>query len=284
MSGSETVYGPTVSNRPANLPDFERPPLVEVNLGIEFGALRPMRAAHVGLFWSGLRADYPALQEQPPLNSAIERFDEPDPPFSISFEFAESPPPLRAWLLSPDSSRLLQIQNDRFIHNWRRMTPEAPYPRYETVRDEFSTRLQQFTSFVKAEELGTVDVVQAEVNYVNELVAGDVWQGPSDLGEVVTMWKASEVAGLRTPEEVRVVERHRVETDDGAPARLYISLTPRPNVGGKAAALLTLTVRGRPTDGPEGISGFFDFGRQLIVRTFAGVTTSAMHTLWRRTN
>src|SRR5680860_986740 len=54
MSGSETVYGPTVSNRPANLPDFERPPLVEVNLGIEFGALRPMRAAHVGLFWSCL--------------------------------------------------------------------------------------------------------------------------------------------------------------------------------------------------------------------------------------
>ena len=273
-----------VTSRPADLPDFERPPVVEVNLGIEFGTLRPMRAAHVGLFWSNIRGDYPTLQEQPALNSAIERFDEPGQPFEISFEFGESAPPLRAWLLSPDSSRLLQIQNDRFIHNWRRMTPEAPYPRYETVRDEFGTRLDQFASFVEEEQLGTLDVVQAEVNYVNELVAGEVWEGPSDLGEVVAMWKATEVATLRSPEEVRVVERHRVETSDGAPARLYISLTPRPDVGGKAAVLLTLTVRGRPTEGKAGIFRFFDFGRELIVRTFADVTTPAMHALWGRTN
>lgn len=273
-----------MTSRPVDLPDFDRPPVVEVNVGIEFGTLRPLRAAHVGLFWSNLRDDYPSLQEQPPLPSAIERFDEPDQPFSISFEFAESPPPLRAWLLNADATRLLQIQNDRFIHNWRRMTPEAPYPRYEAVREEFTTRLDQFKSFIEDEQLGTLDVVQAEVNYVNELVAGDVWEATSDLDRAVTMWRASEVAALGDPEEVRLVERHRLETSDGAPARLYISLTPQADVGGKAAALLTLTVRGRPTEGTDGIFSFFDFGRELIVRTFADVTTPAMHATWGRTN
>lgn len=270
--------------RPADLPDFERPPVVEVNLGIEFGALRPMRAAHVGLFWSKLRSDYPTLQEQPPLNSAIERFDEPAQPLSVSFEVLDAPPPLRTWLLTADGSRLLQIQNDRFVHNWRRMTAGSPYPRYETVRDEFSTRLEAFRSFVVGERLGTLDVVQAEVNYVNQLVAGDVWDRPGNLDRAVTMWKASDATALRNPEEVRVVERHRVESKDGTAARLYISLTPQASIAGKAAVLLTLTVRGRPAEGTGGLLEFFDFGRELIVRTFADVTTPAMHATWGRTN
>ena len=273
-----------MTERPADLPDFDRPPVAEVNLGIEFGTLRPMRAAHLGLFWSQIRDEYPSLQEQPPLASAIEPFDEEAQPLSVSFEFLESAPPLRTWLLGPDSSRLLQIQNDRFIHNWRRVVPDAPYPRYESVRDEFATRLEQFSTFASAEQLGSLDVLQAEVNYVNEIVAGDVWAEAKDLGRAFTMWKPSDVAALRKPEDVRVVERHRVQTTDGAPARLYISLTPRATVDGEAAVLLTLTVRGRPPEGTDGIFRFFDFGRDLIVRTFADVTTPDMHAVWGRTN
>ena len=42
--------------RPPDLPDFNRPPLIEVALGVQFEPLPQMRQGHVGLFWAEIEA------------------------------------------------------------------------------------------------------------------------------------------------------------------------------------------------------------------------------------
>jgi hypothetical protein len=46
---------------------------------------------------------------------------------------------------------------------------------------------------------------------------------------------------------------------------------------------LSLTARGRPQqEGTAGVLQFLDLGREYVVRTFAAITTSEMHEVWRR--
>jgi hypothetical protein len=71
-----------------------------------------------------------------------------------------------------------------------------------------------------------------------------------------------------------------------APARgrFYIELgTGVSNATGARVFQLTLTVRGAPqTGGLDGALAFCDFGHEVIVRSFAELTTPKMHAKWER--
>ena len=55
-------------DRPADLPDYEHPPLVEVVLSVQFAELQGYRTVHAGLLWEDkFRKAYPIVAEQPPL-------------------------------------------------------------------------------------------------------------------------------------------------------------------------------------------------------------------------
>ena len=53
--------------RPENLPDFERPPIDEVVLGLEFRRLEGFTQAHLGELWSEIKAEYPRTEDHPAL-------------------------------------------------------------------------------------------------------------------------------------------------------------------------------------------------------------------------
>src|SRR6266567_4174461 len=46
-----------------------------------------------------------------------------------------TPPMSRHWFETEDGEHLVQLQQDRILHNWRQRSPEMKYPRYERVRD-----------------------------------------------------------------------------------------------------------------------------------------------------
>jgi uncharacterized protein (TIGR04255 family) len=71
--------------RPADLPDYDNPPVNEVVIGIQFEHTA-ITGAHIGLFWEELRNEFPKASEQPPSN----------PELSLSSRGA-SPP--RSWTL-----------------------------------------------------------------------------------------------------------------------------------------------------------------------------------------
>jgi uncharacterized protein (TIGR04255 family) len=235
-------------SRPADLPEFDRPPVAEVALGVQFQTLPSLRAAHLGLLWERYKDEYPGLEEHPPLDSAIEQFDTISVEPVLDVRVLDAPLVPRCWFLAPARDRLIQVQQDRFTHNWRRVASAANYPRYETLRGAFISHFATFIKFVEEEDLGKVNVNQAEITYVNHLRLGEGWARIGELHKVIRMWSPNYGAGLSSePENVRLAERHILSNDQGPFGRLHISLDPVISRDqGEAAVLLTLTVRGRP--------------------------------------
>jgi uncharacterized protein (TIGR04255 family) len=270
-----------VPDRPADLPDFENPPLIEVALGVQFDPLPQVRAPHLGLLWQRFYSDFPSLQELPALETPEEDFG-PVLTRTITVQLMGPPPVPRHWFISRDGTRVIQVQSDRFILNWRRVHPEEPYPRYEALREEFERHYLTYQDFLADRSLGVATIRQTEVNYVNQ-VQFDPKEPPNSLSDVLRIWRPTygpEAKFLDKPEDVRLVERHVIEDAQGPFARLYISAEPAPG----SRVLVNLTMRGRPrgTD-LRATFAFFDSARNYIVRAFTSVTTERMHTIWRRT-
>lgn len=134
------------------LPDFERPPVIEVALSVQFEPLSSFRAVHFGLLWEQFRSRFPRTQEQPALMPVIEKFGVRSiPGQTVSFGIGIGAPEFRCWFLDDLETQLIQIQRDRFIHNWRKTSEGSPYPRYKTLREKFKDELETFAAFLKSE-------------------------------------------------------------------------------------------------------------------------------------
>jgi uncharacterized protein (TIGR04255 family) len=256
------------------LPDYDRPPVVEVVLGVQLRPLQ-LRAIDLGPLRDIWKDRYPTVVEQPPL-----------PPTSMTdgnsvmplINFGPSPM-MRHWWLSTDEERLLQVQQDRFILNWRRRNPSSAYPRYPELRALFEQHLGEFTRFVAAAQAGIVQVQLGEVTYINDLgLGGD----PPALDEALSAWGRVPPHHLGEPEDVRFAEVFPI-SDMPLDTKMYVSLDPQRRPDGTRTMILTLTVRG----GVEGNTAadalrFLDNARAHIVTSFSEITSESMQARWGR--
>lgn len=269
------------------LPDFTNPPVVEVALSVQFEPLSNLRTPQAGLLWSQFRAQFPKIEEHPTLNSVIEKFGvHRSRPVGIRIEMENKPPMPRCWFLNTSGTELIQVQQDRFVHNWRKVGEGDKYPRYESVRDKIKKELNSFSQFLCHENVGEFIPNQCEITYVNHIRIGTEWQNHGQLGEVLTLFTPTySEPFLPDAEDARVRVRYVVTGKDNQPlGRLHLSVEPGYwKADDEPMLVMTLTARGRPIgEGIDGIMQFFDIGREWIVRGFASVTTAQMHRAWGR--
>jgi len=148
--------------------------LTEVVLPLQFEPLEGMKTPHLGLLWRQFRDRFPMLEEHPPLPPVFEKFDKPAPG-RLEIVVEEKPPVPRVWFLDEKGMELVQVQPDRFIHNWRKVTEQDVYCRYETIRESFRGEVDTLASFVKHERIGELRVNQCEVTYVNHVQGTPQW-------------------------------------------------------------------------------------------------------------
>ncbi|MDZ7751400.1 MAG: TIGR04255 family protein [Gammaproteobacteria bacterium] len=269
------------------LPDFERPPLVEVALSVQFKPLRSLHTPHFGLMWMELRNRFPSVEEHSPLNPVIETLGaRGSSKASIKLEMVGTPPVPRVWFVNELGTELIQVQQDRFIHNWKKASDNEEYPCYPNVRKTFKDELEIFRAFIKKEGLGELEPNQCEVTYVNHIVSGVEWERFDQIGNVFKYWNGlDEEPNIDEAEDIRVQSRHLIKDANGEFAgRLHISLEPAFRaVDNSPLFLLKLTARGRPIGkGVDGVTTFLDLGRKRIVNGFAAITTEKMHNAWGR--
>lgn len=253
------------------LPDFERPPLQEVALAVGFDEWSGLRAIELGPLWQSWRQEYPHLDEQPPLP--------PEPGqggtgFLVSFG---APPLGRHLFTSADGSRMLQLQADRLILNWRRPQGGGAYPRYPALRAEVQRRLSELQDFSRDRRGAPLLVRQVEVTYVN-LIAGT--GGVPALADVLVGQAETADDWLGTLQEERLVRRWSA----AGPEELSLSSVAAP--GGvyedSPVLALTLSVRGTvPTT--ERVWDTLDSAHAHLVRSFTALTLPSMHERWGRT-
>ncbi len=268
--------------RPSDLPDFNRPPLIEVALGVQFEPLPQMRQGHVGLFWAEIHDQYPNARDLQPLDPAGETLDGEMPVFT--FQISDAPPLHRAWFISEDQTRLVQVQSDRLIHNWRQVQAE-PYPRFETLYDTFAERFQQFERVLTRAGVPRPTGQQVEMTYINWIATGSLadfllpaQRHPLGLQDIDDA--DEEGLNLRFPvtEEGRQIGRLYVQ------ARNAVRGTPgQPPEQGFLVSLTFRAPLPMPSDGGDVEESMYR-GRNAIVRVFTALTRPNWHDTWERTN
>ncbi|SRR5579883_162209 len=274
-----------IPGRPEDLPDFRKPPLAETVLSLQFEPVTGLTAAHVGLLWERFREKLPFLEEHPPLPPVFEKFDLPSQT-KLEVTFEEKPPVPRTWFLNQEKTELIQVQPDRFIHNWRKVEGIEPYPRYERIRERFRSEVAILEAFLKDEGLGTPAMNQCEVTYVNHIEPPGTWEGHGRLENVLKNWSPLPTGSfLPEPEDGGVRLRFIIPGQAGKPiGRLNVLLQPAWRKTDKAPMfVLTLTARGEPLgQGVDGAFAFFDLGRRWIVKGFGDLTAVEMQKVWER--
>jgi len=254
------------------LPDYERPPVIEVVCGIQFDPLPKFQATALGMFWERVRGEYPTTQEMPPLGPVIERFGAEPDSGAAQMELPAVPPLPRMFLIHQIPNWLIQLQRERFLHNWRKVNKSDPYPRYPTVFEKFWNAWTEFLGFCRAEKLGEPAINQCEITYINHIPAGEGWETIGDLGEVFPdlKWRADR-AFLPCPDSAAWRVAFTLPESKG---RLHVSLKHAIRREDSQPVLLCeLTARGLPSSGEDNaVQEWFELGREWIVRGFADLT------------
>ena len=120
--------------------NFERPPVVEVAVAIQFDGLSKLTTPHLGRFWESVADRFPRVEEFAPGSQQRESFPfrKQQPAQQLLLQLTGRAVVSRCWFVSEDDSQLIQIQADRFVFNWRKRPEEASYPRYTFVRQSFA--------------------------------------------------------------------------------------------------------------------------------------------------
>jgi len=269
------------AERSSGLPDFAQPPVDETALSLQFAPIPGFTIAHFGLYWERVRREYPRVEIQPPITNVTEQLG---PGAALGRQLGVelvSSPELRCWYLDQSSTRLVQVQRDRFVHNWRKVTGNETYPRYPSLRETLEKEWGRFCEFLKDETLERPRINQCEVVYVNNIEYEKGWNGYGELDRVIATLATPKSKNRFLPSPERISMQVTYLLEDGA-GRLYVSFVPVIRTrDGKEVLQMTLTARGAPkSPREEDVFGWLDLGRKWIVRGFADFTTAEMHRVW----
>ncbi len=258
------------------IPSYANPPVIEVVWSVQFAPLPWLTAAHTGLFWNAIRADYPVCEEQPP----IERQEEPESllqPRQLVAEISQKPPLCRQWFKSSAGNDLVQLQKDRFCVNWRKVKPTDKYPRYAYVKEQFTKQWQQFCNFTQAEGDDIPHVELLEMTYINHIFREEGWSSPGDIGKVFPAISFHEKPKRFLPPPA-TLGSNIVFDIDWPRGRLHVTCRhARLLESEKELFQINLIARGKPeSETLEDMLAWFAKGREWIVRGFADLTNDEM--------
>lgn len=269
---------PSFAVQQPRLQDFEAPPLNEVVLGAQFSNPIGYSQIHAGEVWSLFRDKYPLLQEHMSLQPVFETFGTgmPTPPIG-QIAFVDGPMHDRFWFIRPDGAELIQFQQDRLLHNWRKVEEASnDYPRFDRLLPQFRDELCKFEKYISTLQRQELMVNQCELSYINHIpVAADEPMQPSD-------WLRFVKFENNPPQSFSFGFREVIHNSQKAPqGRLWCEVTDGIKAGGQRIISLTLTVRGAPSMPTiDSALDFIEMGHDLIVNRFVELTTDKAHEVW----
>jgi uncharacterized protein (TIGR04255 family) len=265
---------------PYKLPVYEKPPVTEVVCSVLFESIETLLTPHIGLLWEKFQPDYPLCEDAPPLAPAIELFN---PSIEAKFQFTNVPPLPRVWFIRSDQTGIIQIQRDRFIHNWRKVRTEDEYLRYEKIIELFQDYLSSFNSFLNETNLGQIEPRQYELAYINQIPQGQGWDTIEDIGNIFPdfAWRAGMQRFLNDPKAISWSTSFNLPNEIG---RLHAAVNQGMDINNKPVLSFELIVRGIGKDKTnKSIKDWFDMAHEWIVYSFADLTGEKVQTdIWGR--
>jgi len=193
----------------------------------------------------------------------------------INFMSMSMPSHSRYWFLSPAQDELLQFQQDRLLHNWRKVGDRTnEYPRFERMIENFEKELQALETYFASLATQSLQINQGEISYINHIPINNSAGAASaqDWLNFVSLDK------LR-PDDFTMTFRRVVSDHEGKPlGRIIYEAAIAVKENNEEVVQLQLTFRGAPTG--TDIKAAIDFlqnGRRLVVQSFKEITTDMAH-------
>ncbi len=258
------------------LPDFERPPVVEVVAAVQFVPL-----AQFGMREAAMAArafeGWDILDVPPALEPIIEA--PPGHPATTSLRFGLGVPPTRLIIGTSDGRWLAQVQQDRVAAHERKTADRPSFknvkPKVLEVADRASTALGEMV-LADAHPPELVEVI-----YENHVFPGAGWDDFSQLDQVLRAVRPS----VGEPpwdkiEQLSLGFAFALADDDTFRGRLRV--TAEPAFHAEKGPLLHLRLIGRRFVQNRELDSVLEECHDDIVRGFTAITTERMHEAWGR--
>lgn len=272
---------PTLKKVPQALPEFERPPLIEVVCGLQFQALA-LQTVHLGDFWQAMRDRYPSFEDHLPLANI---FDDNDRGARIEQEeiLLDMPPLRRVFYVDETKNFLLQLGASKFLANWRKLRDPDAYPRFDAAYARLTEGWSKFREYAARNELGSIRLNQYELTYINHILDETSGTVPDQASELFTFfgWPDLHLELFEpSPRGIQLRFQARFKKARGS---LSIALQRGARVpDGRRVFILELTARGPAAEDGADRDGWFAFAHEAIVQTFSSLTTEKAHKNWGR--
>lgn len=255
------------------LPKYKNPPVVEVVIGVTFATLEKLSSVHYGSFWEMVKGEYPNSEDNPPLASGIT---------PTQVEILQLPPLRRVFLVHTDGTYLMQLQPDRFIHNWRKRTDSDQYPNFEAARNKFNHGWELFRQFLGEKGIGTPLIKRYEVTYINH-IAGKAGSFPTRAEEYLPVfdWGRARSEGfLPDPQVLGLDLRFPMPSERGT-LRVSVKHGKR-KTDDMDVLLMELTAQGGAQADGSDMAAWLDLAHEWIVRGFTDLSSKQAHEYWGR--
>jgi uncharacterized protein (TIGR04255 family) len=250
-------------------PAFHEPPVIEVALGVSYKPFMRFTLAHFGIFWQRIRSAYSKVDFKPPTLPLPQHLGDQEPFL-----------PVRAWFMEESEVRLVQLQSDRLLLNWRKLSPGDSYPRFDNLKPEFERLWSLLASFKDEEALGPIEAPRCEVTYVNRVSLAPTEGGPPRLNVFFPLLAADRPSIVKGASFVAFAETVVVPPDQ---AQLNMTLNAVPGQGGNPGLQFQISASGDCTTATwRDVSARLDTLHRLAVTAFVEGTTEPLHRQWRQ--
>ena len=187
------------------------------------------------------------------------------------------PPLRRTFLATSTTEYVIQLQDSRFHHNWRKLSPSVVYPRFPAVFSRFLKAWGLFSDFVKRQGIEEPKPSRYELTYVNEIeVLGSI-----RIEQAVKLFDWNNIAAkfLPVPQATNMAWSFPLPEAKG---NMNVSTNRLTKLDGRSAVLLTLACSGPSANESYSLDEWFETAHQWIVRGFTDLTTPEAHQIWNR--
>ena len=251
------------------IPSYKIPPLTEVAVGVAIPS-QLLQTRHIGEFWTEIQDDYPTTEDHPPILSEVNSKN-------LDLTLTTIPPLRRVFMMTPNKEYVIQIQEGRFLHNWRKLPAAATYPRYAVVLEKFLGAWKKFSEFSLRSGIGDPSPSGYELTYVNEL-DDPATHGIPEFVKSLDWQKLKPEFLLQPPQATNIAWSFTLPEYKGA-MNVTSNRVTRPD--GRTALLVVLSCVG-PASESYSLEDWFETAHQWIVRGFTDLTTPEAHQIWER--
>ncbi len=153
--------------------EFSNAPVVEVAIGAQFEGSVISKSCIFNLYQE-IKDKYPVIEEHPILPSIVEKPEEKSDTRVLAGFHS------RQFFVNQSGNKLFQIQPDKILFNWRKVSNDIDYPHFNNVLEEFFTLFNALNLKCGFKEM----VNQLEVTYVDHVLLEDFASSNYNVSEI----------------------------------------------------------------------------------------------------